>query len=258
VQICKCADDLDAFMETFDIINNIEIGRQIFEKVPNDIRPGWSGLILSRFDSYLENIPTQVKDLYFIIDNPDKWKEAHNQFSKIRRFNLDNKDYQPESYLLLAEMVTKVTYNTTNLPAPFDADNGWYIPSLALKAAQYIIDHQAEDEKDDYIMDEVKSAILIFHRNEKFRYNLTTAKDFIIYKKIDDILWFDWDPIGVNEFAPRDEYQSYVPEVFRLRKSNANKEEIAKRLLELETKTMGVSGNFERCLIIADKIIHIM
>ena len=93
--------------EQYDIKTNIEIGRQIFESLPNDIRPGWAGLILSRFDNLLTDTPRQVAELFLIIDNKDRWKEAHEQFRKIRRFLLNNKNYQPEAYLLLAELVAK-------------------------------------------------------------------------------------------------------------------------------------------------------
>ena len=47
--------------ETYDIKTNIEIGKQIFENLPNDIKPGWAGLILSRFDNYVKEIPTCIK-----------------------------------------------------------------------------------------------------------------------------------------------------------------------------------------------------
>lgn len=139
-------------MEIFDIRNKIEVGKQIFEIVPNDLRPGWAGLILSKFDNYIVPIPIEVSDIYQIINDQERWGEAHNQFTKIRQFNLKNKDYKPESYLLLAEMVAKVTYNSSGLPAPFDHDNGWYIPSLALKSAQYF--------KEADIEEKVMSAIL--------------------------------------------------------------------------------------------------
>ncbi|MDB5134240.1 MAG: hypothetical protein JWP37_843 [Mucilaginibacter sp.] len=234
-------------METYDIKTNIEIGRQIFENIPNDIKPGWAGLILSRFDNYIENIPIEIKEIYAIIDNQDRWAEAHEQFTKIRHFSLNSKDYKPESYLLLAEMVAKVTYNASGQPAPFDKDSGGYIASLALTAAQPF------DEDD--LEEDVKSVILIFNRNKELKTNLVAAKDFLIYKKIDDILWYDWDPIGVNDMAPRDEYQSYVPRIFRLKKSGADKQEIANLLLKLETETMGMGSTIENCLIIAEKII---
>lgn len=236
--------------ERYNIKTNIKIGLQIFENLPNDIRSGWAGLVLSRFDHYVKDIPTSILELYPIIDNKDLWKKAHGQFNKIRRFLLDNKNYQPEAYLLLAERVAKVTYNASGQPAPFDTDSGHYIASLALKATEQFDDNRLEEE--------VKSAILLFSRNKKFKFkdNLTAVKDFLLYKKIDDILWFDWDPIGINDLAPRDEYQGYVPEIFGLVKAKADRQEIANRLYKLETENMGMSGKIENCLTIADKILN--
>ncbi len=234
--------------EQHDIKTNIKIGQQIFENLPNDIIPGWAGLILSRFDHYIKNIPTSILELYPIIDNKDRWNEAHGQFNKIRRFLLDNKNYQPEAYLLLAELVAKVTYNASGQSAPFDSDSGHHIASLALKATEHFDDNRLEEE--------VKSVILLFSRNKKFKDNLTAAKDFLLYKKIDDILWFDWDPIGINDLAPRDEYQGYVPEIFGLVKAKADRQEIANRLHKLETENMGMGGPIENCLTIADKILN--
>jgi hypothetical protein len=234
--------------EQYEIKTDIKIGQQIFENLPNDIKPNWAGLILSRFDNYIKDIPTSILDLYPIIDNKDRWKEAHEQFTKIRVFGLENKNYKPENYLRLAELVAKITYNASGQPAPFDSDSGHYIPSFALKATENFDDNRLEEE--------VKSAILLFSRNKKFKGNLTAAKDFLLYKKIDDILWFDWDPIGINDIAPRDEYQGYVPEIFGLVKVKADKQEIANRLYKLETENMGISGTIENCLIVADKILN--
>jgi hypothetical protein len=194
--------------DKYDIKTSIKIGQEIFENLPNDIRPGWAGLVLSRFDHRIKNIPASILELYSIIENRDSWKDAHGQFSKIRRFLLENKNYQPETYLLLAEMVAKVTYNASGQPAPFDNDNGHYIASLALKATEYFNDNRLEEE--------VKSAILLFSRNKKLKDSPIAAKDLLLYKKIDDILWFDWDPIGINDIAPRDEYRGYVSEIFEL------------------------------------------
>lgn len=37
------------------------------------------------------------------------------------------------------------------------------------------------------------------------------------YKRIDEILFYKWDPIGISDSDwSRDEYQSYVPQVFKL------------------------------------------
>ena len=75
-----------------------------------------------------------------------------------------------------------------------------------------------------------------------------------IRKIIDIILWKDWDPIGVNDIASRDEYQSYVPQILNLVCNNSSVDTIAERLLEIETHTMGLLGNMERCKEIAKKI----
>jgi len=95
----------------------------------------------------------------------------------------------------------------------------------------------------------------LFAQNTKLKYNLTSAMDFLLYKKIDDILWFDWDPIGINEFAPRNEYQSYVPEIFDLVKANATRQQIAERLFKLQTDNMGMNGSMENCLTVVEKIL---
>ena len=58
--------------EEYNIKTNIKIGQQIFEGLPNDIRPGWAGLVLSRFDHYVKDIPTSILELYPIIDSKDR------------------------------------------------------------------------------------------------------------------------------------------------------------------------------------------
>ena len=84
-----------------------------------------------------------------------------------------------------------------------------------------------------------------------------TVEERGIYLAIDEILWNDWDPIGVNNLAPRDEYQCYTPEIFRLKMSGAGAEKIAKRLLELEQDTIGIEGGMEHCQRVAEKIINL-
>jgi hypothetical protein len=56
-----------------------------------------------------------------------------------------------------------------------------------------------------------------------------------LYKAIDEILWKDWDPIGVSKMEdwPTDEYQSYVPNTYNMVISNANRTDIAKKIILL-------------------------
>ncbi len=76
-----------------------------------------------------------------------------------------------------------------------------------------------------------------------------------LYKQIDEILWNDWDPIGVNDDAPRDEYQSYTPAIFDLKIKGADRDAIAQRLCEFEIERMGLGGDIEHCREIAEKIV---
>ena len=67
-----------------------------------------------------------------------------------------------------------------------------------------------------------------------------------LYKLIDEILWNDWDPIGINDFEEaRDEYQSYTPQIFGLRINNSDIETIAQHLYHIETDRMGLSGGLK-------------
>ena len=77
-----------------------------------------------------------------------------------------------------------------------------------------------------------------------------------LYKTIDEILWNDWDPIGVNDTEEaRDEYQSYTPQVFSFRINNSDNETIAQNLYKIETERMGLNGDIKKCREIAEKIL---
>jgi len=81
--------------------------------------------------------------------------------------------------------------------------------------------------------------------------------EYQLYKEIDEILWNDWDPIRVNDVAPRDEYQSYTPAIFALKVKGADIEAIAQRLYEFERERMGLGGDIGHCVQIAEMIISL-
>jgi hypothetical protein len=77
-----------------------------------------------------------------------------------------------------------------------------------------------------------------------------------LFKQIDEILWQEWDPIGINENNNiRDEYQSYTPHIFKLKIQGADKVKIAEHLFQLETISMGLKGSMKRCADVAKKIM---
>lgn len=70
---------LDEFNNN-DFKGNLAIGKLIFEDVPDNLKPFWSGLILSSFNDYVKYIPDSIGELYLIIDHENRWVEAHAQF----------------------------------------------------------------------------------------------------------------------------------------------------------------------------------
>ena len=62
--------------------------------------------------------------------------------------------------------------------------------------------------------------------------------------RIDEVLHYAWDPIGVSGIpTTRDEYSSYVPHVFSMLLQNEGM--IAEHLYELSTMKMGLPGGQE-------------
>jgi hypothetical protein len=72
---------------------------------------------------------------------------------------------------------------------------------------------------------------------------------------IKSILLRDWDPIGVSQFPEaQDEYDTYVPEVYRMLSRRAEVLEVFEYLFWLETKHMGLSGNRPKTEKIAERL----
>ena len=49
--------------ELHDIKTNIEIGEQIFEAVPMNLKPMWAGILLNKFNKYIKEIPEPIRRL---------------------------------------------------------------------------------------------------------------------------------------------------------------------------------------------------
>jgi len=69
-------------------------------------------------------------------------------------------------------------------------------------------------------------------------------KELELYKRCDEVLHYIWDPIGVSD-APgaRDEYEGYLPQVFKLVLREAEIDEITEHLLKIEVDRMGLAPN---------------
>ena len=77
-----------------------------------------------------------------------------------------------------------------------------------------------------------------------------------LYKRIDEVLHYIWDPIGVaGSPEARDEYYSYLPQVFTLAKIKNNQSKITEYLKKIETESMCINNNKDRCNLAAEIII---
>ncbi|SDS98939.1 hypothetical protein SAMN05216271_3287 [Halopseudomonas sabulinigri] len=77
-----------------------------------------------------------------------------------------------------------------------------------------------------------------------------------LYKRIDEIPFYKWDPIGVSDIEEaRDEYYSCLPQVFSIALESAQPTKIANYLSEVASGSMGLEGSPEHDLAIAKEII---
>jgi len=78
-----------------------------------------------------------------------------------------------------------------------------------------------------------------------------------LYKRIDEILFYKWDPIGISDSdGARDEYQSYLPRVFRMAIEFQSPDKVSEYLTAVATESMGLSETKEHDLAIAKLILE--
>lgn len=76
-----------------------------------------------------------------------------------------------------------------------------------------------------------------------------------LYNRLDEILWNDWDPIGVSSIEEaRDEYYGYLPEVFHMVIEGAPTSRIAAYLQWVATERMGLQSSLHDHVAVAEKI----
>jgi hypothetical protein len=75
------------------------------------------------------------------------------------------------------------------------------------------------------------------------------------FQAIHHVLIYEWDPIGVSdEPMAQDEYDSYIPTIFRLLTEGADDYKMAQHLEQIETVSMGLSSGGEHNRTIAKRL----
>jgi hypothetical protein len=113
----------------------LDAGKLLFEQLDMEIRPRWAANILKLVLERTGIKSNPIDRIISIANCPNDWGKAHDAFSALRKAALDLEQLKARSpqqtlllsHLLLAELVAKVTYNSTNPPDGFDEDSGWWI-----------------------------------------------------------------------------------------------------------------------------------
>ena len=79
------------------------------------------------------------------------------------------------------------------------------------------------------------------------------------YQRVCAVLFDMWDPIGVNGFAPRDEYDFYAAFIIRMIRNDAGEFKLVEHLGCLARDSMGLSHIDEaRDRIVAKRLIELV
>lgn len=73
-----------------------------------------------------------------------------------------------------------------------------------------------------------------------------SAADMALYRAVDEVLHYLWDPIGVSGVPQaRDEYHGYLPRVFGMLREGSSESQIAAHLTLITSERMGLSPRME-------------
>ena len=87
--------------------------------------------------------------------------------------------------------------------------------------------------------------------------NKLSTSEKRLYHRVDEILFYIWDPIGVCDTPmARDEYQSYLPQLFKLLLNNSKDHEVSAYLIKVESGSMGMSANSKKAFEVARLLIE--
>jgi hypothetical protein len=75
------------------------------------------------------------------------------------------------------------------------------------------------------------------------------------FTTIRSVLLRDWEPIISNDLLPDDEYDSYIPAIIDLLKSDSSAEQLAGYLTNIERDYMEVETNPERTSLVAKNLV---
>ncbi len=143
--------DLNSLRPNWSVDDAADVGRVIYEAVPNNRRPDWAGAILlyAAGEDFLCDELARVADLSFS-DAKWIWTNAHDAFQAVRQLTLQNEklnrqDSHQQLTLDIGETAAKVIYNASGGPAPFDYHAGWRMAPRVRRLVKFVGQQDFED-----------------------------------------------------------------------------------------------------------------
>lgn len=88
--------------------------------------------------------------------------------------------------------------------------------------------------------------------------NNATNQTIALYREIREVLFREWDPIGVQAMrGAEDEYDAYVPVLGSMVIARKSVNELFEHLLWLETEHMGLAADRQRTQRVAEKLVNL-
>jgi hypothetical protein len=132
----------------------IAVGCTVYEALRTDERPAWAGRLLRLCLELVPDPPPEVVRVAELTEDPERWREAHQAFSAVRRRSLHTRAGTQRHILLhFAENVAKVTCNAAGEPAPFDHNAGWYL-------LMHVRDFLASADPDADLQERIRRAVM--------------------------------------------------------------------------------------------------
>ena len=87
--------------------------------------------------------------------------------------------------------------------------------------------------------------------------NKLKPHEYELYQRVDEVLHYLWDPIGISDQAyARDEYYSYLPNIFSTLLRTKDGKDIIENLIQIEEKLMGLSPKRGRAEEVVDILLN--
>lgn len=143
-------DPLTQAREAWIAGDGLAAGRLLLSCLPREDQPGWAAEVLELLAQKTRSLDV-VQDVIQLARDHMQWSSGQGVFQRVREavLSLEHRGVRQDApeymILLLAEGVAKLSYNCSGEEAPFDADSGWWIPSIALSLLARLGDPQLRE-----------------------------------------------------------------------------------------------------------------